>query len=358
MAAEEPPTKRPRADGASSAEASGGRLAVFIGEEGSLASVAAGRFFKHSPEIHLKGVASLDCAFKAVSSGDALYGVVPIENSASGTLHSTYDLLLQHDVLVGGELGVREIYCLCARQGVSCADVKYVVSHPNILAACSSFLETRIAAGVPGASQPLERLPSISTTEAAKRVSAPAESEFPSGPAAAIATKEAAVKHSLTVVAQDIGNDAFLETRYILFHSRDGKAAGLAPPFPRDVLSPIRKRSACFALKNEPASIFRLLSCWALRGIDVLKVETRPLASGLRAPPGLPTGIARLWDYLFYVDYAVPSGHTEAADARLWEALSEFSLWQRDFGSYPSQVTRVEKQAQTWSDMVDIMAKS
>jgi len=352
MAAEEPPSKRPRAD-------SGGRLAVFIGEEGSLASVAAGRFFKHSPEIQLKGVSSMEDAFKAVSAGEALYGVVPIENSASGTLHSTYDLLLQHDILVGGELGVREIYCLCARPGAGLSDIKYVVSHPNILAACSSFLDTRIAAGVHGASGPsLEQLPSISTTEAAKRVSASSESDFPSGPAAAIATKEGAAKHGLTVVAKDIGNDSFLETRYILFHSRDGKAAGLAPPFPRDVLSPIRKRSACFALKNEPASIFRLLSCWALRGIDVLKVETRPLASGLRAPPGLPTGIARLWDYLFYVDYAVPSGHTEAADARLWEALSEFSLWQRDFGSYPSQVTRVEKQAQTWSDMVDIMAKS
>jgi len=162
----------------------------------------------------------------------------------------------------------------------------------------------------------------------------------------------------LAVVAEDIGNDAFLETRYILIHRQSGPSPARPAPFPHDAVSPQRKRSACFALSNEPGSIFRLLSCWALRGLDVLKVETRPLSTGHRAPPGLPASTVRLWDYLFYVDYGVPPGQTPEESARLWEALSEFSLWAKDLGTYPSQITRAEKQAQSWADMVDIMAKA
>ncbi|CAK0806395.1 unnamed protein product [Prorocentrum cordatum] len=78
------------------------------------------------------------------------------------------------------------------------------------------------------------------------------------------------------------------------------------PPSPRFPLLARRRAWArgrpCvqpgLALRNEPGAIFRLLSCWALRGVDVLKVETRPLAAGRRAPAGLPPGMARLWDYL------------------------------------------------------------
>merc|ERR1719436_1691994 len=194
-----------------------------------------------------------------------------------------------------------------------------------------------------------------STTEAARRVAASDEAP---GAVAAIATKMAAERFGLEVLAEDIGNDAFLETRYILIHRRTGPAASRPSPFPRDAVSPVRKRSACFALRNEPAAIFRLLSCWALRNIDVLKVETRPLASGHRMPTGLLAGTARLWDYLFYVDYAVPPGHSSEDNARLWDSLAEFSLWSKDFGAYPSQTTRAEKQPQSWADMVDIMAKA
>ncbi|CAK9064657.1 unnamed protein product [Durusdinium trenchii] len=329
-----------------------GETAVYIGEEGSLAHVAIGRFFNHLPQFKQKGVKSFAAAFKAVVNGEAMYGVVPIENSASGTLHSTYDLLLQHDVVIAGELGVREVYCLCGRPDVTLADVRYVLSHPNILSACSAFLETRLPAGSPRALAPLEMISTISTTEAARKVS---QGGFALGAACAIATKEAATKHELSVLAEDIGNDAFLETRYILFHLRNGEASKLPPPFPRDVLSPLRKRSACFALSNEPGAIFKLLACWALRSIDVLKVETRPLALGLRAPPNLTK--ARLWDYLFYVDYAMPADG-ENSEARLWDALAEFSLWHRDFGAYSSQVTRAEKTPQEWSDMIDLMTKS
>jgi len=318
-------------------------VAAYPGDVGSLAHIAAVRLFAGSPGIQLKGVRSFANVFDAVSAGEASYGVVPIENSSSGTLHSTYDLLVKHDVTIRAELGVRERYCLCARPAQSFADIRRVLSHPNILEACSGFVESRLS-GEPT----LDSVPTRSTTEAARRVAA---GESDGVVAAAIATREAATHHGLTIMAEDIGNDAFLETRYVVISKQGVQSC----PFPQDAMSPIEKRSACFALTNEPGAIFKLLSCWALRGINILKMETRPV--GMGQLPGLPAGLACLWEYLFYVDYTVPAGYSEEASSRLWESLKEFSVWQRDFGTYPSVVTRAAKQTRSWAEMVDLMAK-
>mmetsp|Transcript_42663 Transcript_42663/g.91519 ORF Transcript_42663/g.91519 Transcript_42663/m.91519 type:complete len:351 (+) Transcript_42663:55-1107(+) len=333
---------------------------VFFGEDGSLGQIAAQKFWKdHHEERNIRGVDSFAATFREVASGRAQYGVVPIENSASGTLHSMYDLIVEHDVVICGELGVREVYCLSVPKDEGLGTIRRVLSHPNIIEACSSYLETRLAPAsrALNGGGSVEMLPTRSTTEAVRKVAYPVATEPESdGHSAAISTKEAALRHNLTIIAEDIGNDAFLETRYLLFRSRTSTSS-LPAPFP-DNVGIMRKRSACFALRNEPGSIHRLLGCFAMRNVDVLKVETRPLHSGHRAPPGLPPGTARLWDYLFYVDYCVPPTQTAQQDARLQDSLAEFSLWHRDFGVYPSQTTRVEKQAQSWADMVDIMTKS
>mmetsp|Transcript_1353 Transcript_1353/g.2910 ORF Transcript_1353/g.2910 Transcript_1353/m.2910 type:complete len:348 (-) Transcript_1353:137-1180(-) len=325
--------------------------AAYPGDVGSLAHIAAVRFFESCPAVRLKGVRSFSNVFDAVTSEEASYGVVPIENSASGTLHSTYDLLFKHDVTICSELGVRERYCLCARPGGGLADVRRVLSHPGILEACSGFIESRWSreSGV-------DLVPMFSTTEAACRAST---GESDGVFAAAVATREAATHRALTVLAEDIGNDTLLETRYIVICRRSscGSISLRPAPFPQDITEPLQKRSACFALANEPGAIFKLLSCWALRGINILKLETRPLGAGHRVPQGLPAGLGRLWEYLFYVEYAVPAAYTEEANKRLWEALEEFSLWQRDFGTYPSMVTQAARQSRSWPEMVDLMAK-
>jgi len=338
-----PPAKRLRA------EAQEAATVAYPGEEGSLAHIAATRFFKCHPEARLSGVRSFAGVFEAVATGGALYGVVPIENSASGTLRSTYDQLVKHDVVIRGELGVREIYCLCTKTRVELSAIRRVLSHPGILEACSGFLEAQLAR-----EPELDAVPTRSTTEAARAAATAAAGE---PLAAAIATREAAVHHGLTVLAEDIGNDSLLETRYIMIGSRRGAAAQQPCPFPHEAVEPIKKHSACFALLNEPGAASNLLSCWALRGLDVLKLETRPLTFGHRAPPGLPADMGSLWDYLFYVEWQEPPGSTEEARKRLWEVFAEFSVWQRDFGAYPSFVTRAAKQPRSWEEMVDLMAK-
>jgi prephenate dehydratase len=319
--------------------------AVYTGGECSFTHLAIERFFQHMPSAKLQGVKNSKVVFETVGAGNALYGVVPFENSASGTLHSIIDLLIKHNLVIGGELGVREVYCLCAKPGVRLSGVNRVMSHSNILEACSTFLEKRLAGEV-------TTLPTSSTTEASQQVASSVDSPG----LAAIVRKEAALKNGLEVLAEDIGNDVFLETRYILVHQCVGPASTATPPFPHDVVSVLKKRSACFALRNEPGAVFKLLSCWALRNIDILKVETRPVSSA--HPSWSGNGTPRLWDNLFYVEYAVPLDQTAESSTRLWEALKEFSCWQQDFGTYSSQLTKAEKiPSTTWSDMVDLMAK-
>jgi prephenate dehydratase len=284
--------------------------------------------------------------FEAVVAGAAQYGVVPLENSASGTLHAIYDLLMKHDVAICGELGVRETYCLCAKTKVDSSQIRRVMSHPNILEACSTFIEDRL----PNESS-LEILPTRSTSDAAAMVaSLGGGDDVPIS--VAIATKAAAVRHGLVVIAENIGNDAFLESRYVAVQLRSKPASTISLPlFPGRASGCVSKTSACFALKNEPGAVFKLMSCWALRGLDVLRIETRPFRAGRHAPPGIPSGLARMWDYVFFVDWLAPCGHTEHANAKLWDSLAEFSVWQRNFGTYDSLVTRVEKQPQSWEDM-------
>lgn len=339
----EPETKRARANGDDRV------VLAYAGEEGSLSHIAATQFCEGHPATQLVGVTNFSKVFDEVVSGRALYGVIPMENSASGTLRSTYDLLVRRDVIIGGELGVRENYCLATRSGVALIDVVRVLSHPMILEACSMFLETRLPCCRPGAPE-ADKVATISTTEGARRVAEEEDCAL----SAAIATREASKRHGLTVLAEDIGNDAFLETRYVLIHRRD--ALSRSPPFPIDAVNTIKKRSACFALRHEPSSIFKLVSCWALRGINLLKFETRPISHQHRASTGLPAA-ARMWEYLFYADFEVPPSQTDEEMERLWAALCEFSIWQQDFGTYPSRVTRAPKKAPSWGEMVDLMAK-
>mmetsp|Transcript_120963 Transcript_120963/g.353411 ORF Transcript_120963/g.353411 Transcript_120963/m.353411 type:complete len:336 (-) Transcript_120963:317-1324(-) len=334
MAGEGPPAKRSRA------EVQGDGVALFPGDEGSLAHIAAAEFFKGARKIELRSAPSFRAAFKAVACGEAIYAVMPVEQSTSGTLRSTYDLLVEHnEIIIVGELGVREVYCLCAKPGTQSSGIKRVLSHPHILEACSTYLEMRLPSA--------DAVATRSTTEATRQVVSEAETN-----GGAIATREAAFRSGLTVLAEGIGNASYEETRYIVIRRRSTDGSMGAGPFPPDLAS-VNKRSAIFALRNQPGAIFKLLACFSLRDINVLKVETRPVTAGLDYA-GIPP--ARLWDYLFCVDFAVPASQTPAEAARLWEALSEFSCWQRDLGSYPSCVSCAEKTAPPWSEMVDLMA--
>lgn len=317
---------------------------VYPGEEGSFAHIAVTQFLSNSPKSEICGVRTFHEAFHEVMSGMALYACVPIENSSSGIVAQTYDLMAANDVVIGGELGVRESYCLCGKEGTQLANVQCVFSHTNILEACSAFIEKKLPASTH----------LVATTSSAEGVRRVAKEE--KAGSVAIGARESATRNGLKILASNIGNHKVLEARYILLHRRVGPAADLIPPFPRGVVSPVRKLTAVFAVNDEPNGLFKLLACWAMRNIQVLRLEARPAKAG-QDLAGAPAG--NIWDFLVFVDWSEPSGHSQEADQKLWDALTEFSQWQRHFGTYPSQTSReVKKQPQSWDDMIDLMTKA
>jgi len=320
---------------------------VYPGRPGSLSHLGATQFFRGSsaygidafktPGANLKGVGDFPKTFEAVINGDADYGVVPMENSSSGTIVAIYELLMQHDVAVDGDLGVHETYCLCVEPGVELSQIKSVTSHPVILDACSQFISQKLPADQ-------NLIATKSTCEAAI-----ATSKDKGTGRAAIATQKAASLNGLTVIASDIGNDVTMETRYILIRKAGSEGPGWSIPQTHN-LDAVRKRSACFGIPNDPGAAFKLMSVFALRNVNICKLETRPLSA--RLPSGCTTKGSKLWDQVFYLDYLEPRGFTEDDREKLWSAACEFSTWQRDFGTYNSFVTRTEKKPQTWDDII------
>eukprot|EP00929_Paragymnodinium_shiwhaense_P019706 TRINITY_DN13342_c0_g1_i1.p1 TRINITY_DN13342_c0_g1~~TRINITY_DN13342_c0_g1_i1.p1 ORF type:complete len:374 (-),score=56.46 TRINITY_DN13342_c0_g1_i1:66-1124(-) len=349
MPTDTPSAKKPRIG------SEGPEVAVFVGEEGSFAHKAAVCFFKDRPSEKLQGVVSANHGLELVLSGKAKHAVIPIENSSAGPFEAVYDLLVKYnnDLEICGEYGVQDVFCLAARRpDVEIKTIKRIVTHPMIHESCSTFIREHLpsARGQNGA-EFLELVSTKTSSEATTRV-AQAE-EYNDSHTAAITTKEAALRHNLRILKEDIGNEAYIETRYILVRKRNDLSH---PPLPHDARTPVRKCSMCFALLNEAGAIFKLFACFAMRNIDIIKVKTRPVGGGARAPAGFPKDNARLWDYLFFVDYCVPALQTEEAHAQLMASLSEFTIWKANLGTYMSQTSRGKpKEPQSFQETVDLI---
>jgi arogenate/prephenate dehydratase len=265
---------------------------AFLGQPGSHSEGAALQAF--GPALEPVCCESFGAIFAAVSAGRAERAVVPIENSLAGSLHSNYDLLLQHELQIAGEVNYQVRHVLLALPGVALAGVRRVLSHPQALDQCDRFL-TRLGAA---------REPQADTTLAARRLAADDLRE-----AAAIASRRTGEVVGLAVLAEDIADYPDNVTRFlILAREAAPPAAGLPA-----------KTSLVFSLANTPGSLHRALAVFAERGINLTKIESRPLRR-------------RRWEYFFYLDFAV-----SLQDRRAVEALAELApltAFVRVLGSY------------------------
>lgn len=266
---------------------------AFQGEPGAYSEGAALAFF--GADVGTVPCESFDDVFGAVTDGNADRAMIPIENSLAGSIHRNYDLLLRHDLNIIGELNFRVRHNLLALPGVALADVRRVLSHPQALAQCEGFID-RLG---------VTREATYDTAGSAKMVRQQVLRD-----AAAIASIRAAEVYGLEILATDIEDDPENYTRFL----------ALAPE-PQPVAPEIpAKTSIVFALKNAPGVLFKALSVFALRDIDLTKIESRPLR-GTR------------WEYLFYLDFAA-SLEEEVAQNAL-RHLSEIATMLRVLGSYP-----------------------
>ena len=287
---------------------------AYQGEPGAYSEAAAA---KYSPDATLLPCPAFDDVFQAVEAGTVTCGVLPIENSIGGTIHRNYDLLVQHELRIVGEVELSVVHSLVALPGTSLDDLQQIYSHPQALAQCDRFLRSLsgkevVATYDTAGSAKLIRERNLTTT-------------------GAIASERAAAVFGLAILKSGIQDYADNITRFIVV--TPGRAAteviGAHTP---------NKTTVVFTLPNTPGSLFKALSVFALREIDVTKVESRPI-------PGRP------WEYLFYLDVAV--GAQESRCARALTHLAEFAPSLKTLGSYP-KAQGIARQAPTGPPVHDL----
>jgi len=262
---------------------------AFQGEAGAYSEEAGFGYFD-APEMVPHE--SFEAVFAAVTSGACQSGLIPIENSLAGSIHQNYDLLLRHDLHIVGEYFLRVRHCLIGFPGVEISEIARVISHPQALRQCAGTLRTL---GV-------KTEPVYDTAGSVKMLKVGDERTT-----AAIASKRAAEIYEMQVLQESIEDNPENYTRFLEIAPEPGKPAGEA------------KTSIVFALKNQPGALFKALSVFALRDIDLTKIESRPLA-------GKP------WEYLFYIDFIGAMG--DEPSKRALDHLGEYALMLRVLGSY------------------------
>jgi prephenate dehydratase len=272
--------------------------AAFQGEIGAYSQAAVEQLF---PTAEAVPHPTFESVFEAVDSGEVGFGVIPIENSLFGSVHVNYDLLTEHNLEIRGEVSIRINHCLLGLPHTSLAQIRQVHSHPQALGQCRNWLRTKL----PHA----DSIPAYDTAGAARMIAAMGVDD-----SAAIASERAAKEYGLEILARDIESNPHNFTRFLALarRSSERKPPAVDTPYKTTLVYSLRK--------NVPGALFKTLAVFALRDIDLFKIESRPLVG----EPGR---------YLFYVDIA--GHHADDALERARAHLEEISDSVAILGSYP-----------------------
>ena len=279
----------------------------YLGPEGTFSWEAVLRFLETEKGIPVPFPSFFEI-FAAVSEGDLDEGVVPLENSCEGPVNLTLDLLAgDFQVKIKGEIILPVCHNLLVKSSTTGSDLAGIISHPQPLAQCRDYLRKRYP------SVPLTE--SSSTADAARRV---AEMKERWG---AIGSEKAAISYGLTILEQNINDQIGNATRFIVLGKEEGIPRGPA------------KTSIIVSVTDRPGALYHILKEFALRNINLTRIESRPAKS-------------RLGDYLFFIDLQGHSG--EAAVSAALEAIARQAADFRNLGSYPADLSFKAETAEGW----------
>lgn len=273
---------------------------AFQGERGAFSEEAARKLA--GPRVAVMPCHRFEDIFRNLKEGRAAGAIVPIENTLAGSVHENYDHLQNFELPIVGETSVRIVHNLIAPPGVSFRKIRRVFSHPVALNQCLNFFQ---------ANPQIEKVPFYDTAGSVKMVMEEKLSD-----AGALASAVAAEIYGGRILRRSVEDDRQNFTRFFLLRT---------PEYVRR--HPIKagrgavwKTSLVFSTRNVPGSLFRTLSAFALRDLNLIKIESRPL----RGKP---------WEYLFYVDFL---GHIEDRNVvNALHHLEELTDYLRVLGCYP-----------------------
>jgi len=267
----------------------------YQGERGSFSELAAQKFFRGRTDRI--GVYKFEDVFAAIKGHRDRYGVIPIENSLTGSIHRNYDLLIKSDLFIIGEIKHRISFDFFTAREVDPKDIKEAWSHPVAFDQCKTFL---------ACNPDYKIVPVYDSAGMAGALAAAKRHDV-----GLIAGPQVGRIHRLHVVKENIEDHPNDFTRFLIISNHQTTCKKSSA-----------KTSLAFGVKNAPGVLFRCLSIFALRNIDLVKLESRPI-------------IGRPWEYLFYVDFLGSIEHQNCQKAV--EKLKDETLFTKVLGCYETR---------------------
>jgi chorismate mutase / prephenate dehydratase len=269
---------------------------AYLGPEGTYTQAAVLKHFGESGRA--RAANAIDEIFRDVESGAADYGVVPVENSIGGVVSHTLDELVHTTLRICGEVTLPVHHHLLS-QAEALAGIKKVYAHPQSFAQCRKWLDAK--------------LPQAIREAVSSNGQAAAQAKVEGAGVAAIASLQAGRINALNILASNIEDDPSNTTRFLVIGKQDPAPTG------QDLTSIVLTGH-----RNQPGSLLRLLQPLSDAGLDMTRIESRPVkGSAVR-------------DYYFFIDFA---GHTATPQVReVLDAVSSTAAFFKVLGSYPRAV--------------------
>jgi prephenate dehydratase len=287
-------------------------VVAFQGELGAYSQEAIYSFFGGKSKVReVVPLPTLQRVFGKLSQGGESgldCATVPLENSLAGTVGETVDLLISNDVRIIGETSVPVDHCLVIHKDATLDRIRKVMSHPQALAQCREYLDVH--------GRGWEQISVYDTAGSVKMIKEQGLLDH-----AGIASELAAEIYGMKIAAKGIEDDHTNATRFIVVEKKEQQAKGVAVSSTEPTGDD--KTSAVFVTKHEPGALVRALSALSSRGINLGKIESRPIK-------GKP------WEYYFYIDF---EGHEK--EERCKKAISDLAYQSEELkvlGSYKKGV--------------------